>query len=471
RRSLVALGQRARDIALERAVRALVCVVVGIPIAFVVLATMSALFPLGALRAFEPYPGVHVDWVVVLLGVAATTVVAIVGSVVVRDGSARSVRGRRSATHRVGTTRAGVSLGLGTHFARVGPSGARRSGAAAIAMLLGVAGLVGSGVVALNLDSITQTPARWGVNYDRLFGNPYVEADSDIVAPVVHEPGVAKLTAVHVGSLTIDGRETPTLAVDAVKGGLGPTTLAGRAPQRAHEIGLGEEIARRLHVGIGDRVSVAGSGRSHETMRVVGIVVTPDSAGGGAAVTFSAYRHLNPDATRNVLLARFAPDVSPAAVRRIAAANFTPPDALPVPASVRALRRILPAPLALEFALLMLLLVSGAFMLTLSVRAQRRDFAVLRALGATPSQLRAVVHWQATLVTLAVLVVGAPLGIALGRWILRRLTSALGIVPGADLPYAQLLVVAVATVVVANLLAVVPARRVARSAIAQRTRE
>ena len=315
----------------------------------------------------------------------------------------------------VPVTRGGMPLAVGAHFARVGPSGARRSAVALAAGVIGMAGFVGAGIVALSLDTIVNTPTRWGVNYDQLFGNPYVEADTDIVTPVIHEPGVAKLSAVHIGSLTIDGHETPTLAVDVVKGDLYPTTLEGRPPTRTDEIGLGEEVARRLHVGIGDQVSVVGATGSKRSARVVGIVVTPDAAGGGASVTFDAYRALNPTATRNVLLARFSPDASRAVVDRIAGANFSPPDAMPIPASMQALRRVLPAPLVLEIVLGLLLLVGCAFLLTLSVRAQRRDLAVLRALGARRRQLRAIVHWQATLVALAILVVGLPVGIALGR--------------------------------------------------------
>ena len=51
-----------------------------------------------------------------------------------------------------------------------------------------------------------------------------------------------------------------------------------------------------------------------------------------------------------------------------------------------------------------------------------------------PRQLRAIVHWQATLVALAILVIGVPVGIVLGRWIVQQLTGTLGIVPGVDLP-------------------------------------
>jgi len=131
---------------------------------------------------------------------------------------------------------------------------------------------------------------------------------------------------------------------------------------------------------------------------------------------------------------------------------------------MRALRRVLPAPLVLEIVLGLLLLIGCAFLLSLSVHSQRRDLAVLRALGARRSQLRSIVHWQATLAALAILVFGLPVGIALGRWIVQQLTGTLGIVPGVDLPPLVFVVLAVGATVSANLLAIAPARHAARPA-------
>jgi putative ABC transport system permease protein len=327
-----------------------------------------------------------------------------------------------------------------------------------------MAGLIGAGVVAFSLDTVVDSPSRWGVNYDYMFGNPYIEAEDDIVAPVVGVDGVEALSAVHVGSLTIDDHETATLAIDPVKGGLLPTTLSGRSPNGADEIGLGAEVARRLDVGIGSTVSVSGvTGESRE-LRVVGIVVTPDSAGGGAVVAFDTFVDLNPTATRNVLFVRTAPDAPADVVERITAANYSPPDAMPTPTSVWALRRVLPAPAVLALVLVVLLVVGCAYLLATSVRARRRDLAVLRALGAQRRQLRAVVHWQATLVTSLVLIIGAPLGVVLGRWVVSRLTDTLGIVPGVDVPLGTLALTVAGSVVVANVLALLPARGAARTA-------
>jgi putative ABC transport system permease protein len=470
--TLLALGLCARELAIERAIRALACVTVAIPVAVLVMGAVSLPFPLGSLRAFEPHPGAQVDWSVVALGIVALTLCAVVGGVVAgRRDHDHIRRAHRSMPRRVTLTRGGMPLAVGAHYARVGPSGARRSAVALAVGVIAMTGLLGAGIVALSLDTIVNTPRRWGVNYDQLFGNPYVEADTDIVTPVVHDADVTQLSAVHIGSLTIDGHETPTLAVDAVKGRLYPTTLEGRPPTRTNEIGLGAEVARRLHVRVGDQVTVMGATGAKWSARVVGIVVTPDAGGGGASVTFDAYKALNPGATRNVLLAQLSPDSSRAAIDRIAAANFSPPDALPVPASMRALRRVLPAPVVLEIVLALLLLVGCAFLLTLSVRSERRDLAILRALGARRRQLRAIVYWQATLIALAILLIAVPAGIVLGRWTVSQLTSTLGVVPGVELPLLVLLAVVIATILLANLVALLPARRAARPAVALLNRE
>ena len=355
-----------------------------------------------------------------------------------------------------------MSFAVGAHFARVGPTGARRSLWSLAVGTLGVAGLVGAVVVGVSVDDIVHAPARWGVNYESLLGNPFVEADTDIVAPVVRTPGVERVTAAHLGSLSIDGRETPILAIEPVKGSLLPVVLHGRAPRRGGEIGLGAEVTRDLAVHVGDTVSLSGSKRGARRARVVGIVVTPDAAGGGAVVPFSLYRSLNPAATRNILLVDYSPGAKARVIHRLAAQNFSPPDALPAPSSVAALRRVLPAPMVLALVLSVLLIAGFVFLLSLSVRSQRHDFAVLRALGSTRVQLRSVVHWEATLVASAILVIGVPLGIVTGRLVVRELTGRLGFVPGVAVPFVAIAAGVVGVLLLANAVTLMPAQRAAR---------
>ena len=48
--------------------------------------------------------------------------------------------------------------------------------------------------------------------------------------------------------------------------------------------------------------------------------------------------------------------------------------------------------------------------------------------------MRAVVRWQAMLITGAMVVVGVPLGVIAGRLVIRSITTTLGIVPTIDVP-------------------------------------
>ncbi|MEV8635856.1 FtsX-like permease family protein [Streptosporangium sp. NPDC051023] len=72
------------------------------------------------------------------------------------------------------------------------------------------------------------------------------------------------------------------------------------------------------------------------------------------------------------------------------------------------------------------LVISGAF--GLSVRQRDREIALLRAIGATPGQIRAMIGREALVIGLAALVPGLPLGGVLGRWLFDQF-SAKGMVP------------------------------------------
>ena len=102
------------------------------------------------------------------------------------------------------------------------------------------------------------------------------------------------VTGANFGSVTINGSDTATVGFDSAKGGLAPTVLEGRDPRGDDEIGIGAEVARRLDVGIGDTVEAVGSSGEPHPLTVVGIVVTPDSAGNGAAMTFEGFQAIEP---------------------------------------------------------------------------------------------------------------------------------------------------------------------------------
>jgi len=107
-----------------------------------------------------------------------------------------------------------------------------------------------------------------------------------------------------------------------------------------------------------------------------------------------------------------------------------------------------------------------------SLRARRRDLAVVSALGGAPRLLRGAVHWQATLVTLVPAIIGIPLGVIAGRLVFKALADDIGALDGADFPLVSVAAVGAGVVLVANLVAMWPARMARRwSAAAALRRE
>jgi ABC-type antimicrobial peptide transport system permease subunit len=106
----------------------------------------------------------------------------------------------------------------------------------------------------------------------------------------------------------------------------------------------------------------------------------------------------------------------------------------------------------------LLVVLTIAQTLLSSLRARRRDLAVLRALGGPPRLLRRSVHWQATVVTLLPALIAIPLGLIVGRLVFKALADDIGAVDSAKYPSAAVLAVIAGVVVLANLVAMWPAR-------------
>lgn len=102
-------------------------------------------------------------------------------------------------------------------------------------------------------------------------------------------------------------------------------------------------------------------------------------------------------------------------------------------------------------------------LLVVSVARRRRDVGLLKVIGFVNRQVAAAVAWQATTLALVGLVVGLPVGIALGEAVWRAFAAPLGVLPAAVVPVWPVVLVAVAVLLVANLVAVGPALAATRS--------
>jgi predicted lysophospholipase L1 biosynthesis ABC-type transport system permease subunit len=120
-------------------------------------------------------------------------------------------------------------------------------------------------------------------------------------------------------------------------------------------------------------------------------------------------------------------------------------------------------PVVLALGLAAAALLSLALTVLSSVRRRRHEIALLKALGMTRVQLRAVVAWQTTLTLVIAVAIGGPLGIIGGRWAWHAFAGSLGAEPVSEVPLLLLVLGLAAVVVAGNLLASVPAALAART--------
>jgi hypothetical protein len=120
-------------------------------------------------------------------------------------------------------------------------------------------------------------------------------------------------------------------------------------------------------------------------------------------------------------------------------------------------------PLALALGLAGAAVLSLALTVYASVRRRRRDYALLKTLGMSRSQVRAVVAWQTSVILLVAAVIGVPLGIAAGRLSWAGFANSLGVIPATETPVLALLAGFVTLLLAGNLLAAVPGAVAART--------
>jgi ABC-type antimicrobial peptide transport system permease subunit len=120
-------------------------------------------------------------------------------------------------------------------------------------------------------------------------------------------------------------------------------------------------------------------------------------------------------------------------------------------------------PLALGIGLAAAAVLSLALTVLSLVRRRRHELALLKIIGMTRGQIRAVIAWQTTLTLLIAVVVGGPLGVVGGRLAWRAFAGSLGVAPIVEVPLAVVVVGLVVLVLAGDLLAALPAAVAART--------
>jgi FtsX-like permease family len=476
--TLRALGMtRAQLLALGTARAAVIAVpatVLSVLLAFL----LSPLSPVGRARELEPDPGFHFSTSVLAAGAAAVFAAILLMGVL---GTARAARAVGAGSARPGQARrrggltsalagagwpppavAGVRMAL--------QRGPRRSAVPVRATLVAAILAVGVGGAALtfaaSLQHLLDTPRLYGQTWDfeTSWGGPPIEAAT--LRRVSGDPAFSDVGVGTVGPVEIDGRAVGARAVDDLKGSAAPTVLDGRAPRAPGEVLLGTKTIDALHLQIGDLVAVHG-GAGAVRLRVVGRGVLPSTKwnklGEGAAFSFRDLKRIQPEATASMLQARIARGTDRDAALRRLAVIFDGPSMAARPSDVGDFGGIEALPLLIIAVFAGAAAAALAHALVTSVRRRRRELAILKTLGFTRRQVVATVAWQATTVAAAGLLIGLPLGLGVGRFAWNVFASDLGVVPEAVTPIGLTALVVPATIVLANLIAALPAQTAGRT--------
>jgi predicted lysophospholipase L1 biosynthesis ABC-type transport system permease subunit len=291
---------------------------------------------------------------------------------------------------------------------------------------------------------------------------------------VTETKGVRATAVVDRDVINVGNVGAPVFSVRPISGAsatpISFTVISGRAPRGRGEAAIGPATAKDLHVGIGDTVSV---GVSHTRVRIVGEALFPSdvhsefdeglwlaprqfdaliptigpsgslSDGRVVAVRFAA------GTSSNTGIERLQSDLGPLTT------DIEPSD---VPDELVNLRNVHTLPEVLAAFLGLIAITALGSVLVSCARRRSHEFAVLRALGMTRGNVRTILNSQGTAIGLFGLVVGIPLGLAVGRLGWRAIAER---VPLSEIPpfalAAALLLIPV-ILLAANVLALWPGR-------------
>ncbi|WP_405585910.1 FtsX-like permease family protein [Streptomyces sp. NBC_01092] len=226
--------------------------------------------------------------------------------------------------------------------------------------------------------------------------------------------------------------------------------VQGDAPARSGEVAVDSATARAAGVRVGDRVRIVAVGRPAADYRLSAVV---DAPGAGILFADTTARRLSGSATVDLVALRTEPgaegEVAAAAREKVQGTGLTVTTGAdrgdiesPGAGAARSLLILLAGSLAGIVLLIIGFVMASA--LAVAVAGQRRDLALMRAVGATPKQIRRLAATQGTLIAGVALVPGVALGYLLAGQF-RDLLVDRGVLP-QSLPLTLSPIPAVATI-------------------------
>jgi hypothetical protein len=478
--TLRALGMTRAQLMVLGTARSVAVAVPATALSVLLAFALSPLAPIGRARELEPAPGFDFDAAAIasgsaavlagtlLLGVLATA--RATHAAAARGDSARPGHGRPRGSPTSALVRAGwpppVVTGVRMALARQARASSVPVRGTLVAAILAVGVTAAALTFAASLQHLLDTPRLYGQTWDfeTGFSGPSIAAAD--LRRVRADSAFSDVAVGALGPVEIGGHPVGARAMNDIKGSSAPTVLDGRALRGSGEILLGTKTLDAIHRRVGDKVAVH-SGTRAVRLRIVGRAVLPSTKwnklGEGAAFTFEDYKRINPEAAAPTLQARIASGADRDAALRRLTLMFDSPSVAARPTDVGDFGGVEALPLLIAAVFTAAAAAALAHALVTSIRRRRRDLAVLKTLGFTRGQISAAVASQATTIAAIGLLVGLPVGVAVGRFAWNVFAEDLGVVPEAVTPIRLTVLVVPAAILLANLIAALPARSAAHT--------
>jgi ABC-type lipoprotein release transport system permease subunit len=351
----------------------------------------------------------------------------------------------------------------------------------------------------MSLDALVDDPARYGQAWEVVARNRWGDQAPAAIDAVAADPAVDAAATMASGAVVLDGWLTASgTAYNVIVGPDLMTITNGRAVARSNEAVIGASTLRALGAELGDTVDMVPgasngtfgtTGGTPQTVTLVGEALFPAMVVPGAAVprldqgiavsreVWNELQGVNDEpeltllSTRTmrdaVLLAERIGDIDEASDQTIQTEWFVAPRPVEIESAADARRWMVSSLVVLTIVVAALL----GLALRLVLRAQQRDLAVLRALGTTRRQLRAIVWKQGAMLFLPMAAVGVPIGIAFGRLLYSRLAEKIGVVSDPYTPWWSVAAFVASVAAISAAAVIMSARAVNRVAPALSLRE
>jgi hypothetical protein len=468
----------------------------------------SAMFPLGSVRAVDPINGPVFDGSVLAIGgiaVAAAVMLLVLIPAWRASATARRTEGPSRPSRAAAAFSAfGMSVPAVAGARLALERGRGRSAlpvySSLVVVSLGIASFVAATTFGESLGFMIERPELHGKTWDSVVttfdetgsGDPGV-GSLEAGAALAADPSVEAIALADSGiPLRVFAPRGPArgipvlgLALINLKGSMFSPITEGRAPAPdASEVVLGPRMIRALGIELDPNnpptieLALQGADDRRISVRVVGRGIIPPLgnfgqlgfgvmlAGEGAIEPLVTDTSLIPPITD--LIVRWGPGVDPAGVvarhkprhpqlsigDEISGGKF---------ADAVSFGGVQGAPLAVGGVLAALGAAALAHVLVTAIRRRRRDVAILKTIGFVRGQARRVVAWQATITVLVATLVGVPLGVIGGRWLWSQVADGIGVLSRPQVNTLVLVLLLPAVIVLANLIAALPARSAART--------